>query len=109
MVDNIHGIVFLGTPHLGSRFAGWAKRFTKLLRPLGSNPDIFLELEPNATAVSELHNSFLTAFSDLQMTNFYENRETRILTRPSIKGMVSHFTNAATSIKFNELIQETAC
>src|SRR5271163_2901634 len=89
LLDNIYGSIFLGTPHRGSHYSFWGKIGAKFLRPIGSNPDIYLEIEVNSTAVEELHDSFITAFRDLQMTNFYENRETQFVTRPSFKDMVS--------------------
>lgn len=75
MIENTFGLVFLGTPHFGTQYAGYAKEFAIRLDRLGSNPDIFVPLQLNSTYLQQQHAGFISLYPELLMVNFYETRK----------------------------------
>lgn len=79
ILDNVGGIVFLGTPHSGTQFATYAGAAARRLNRLASNPDIFLPLRVNSDELQILHDNFLWSFGELHMANFFETHQTPII------------------------------
>lgn len=82
ILDNVKGIIFLGTPHFGTQYSSYARQFALLLDRLGSNPDIFLPLTVNSTRLIVLHDRFMEYFRDLIMINFFETHKQVIYSFP---------------------------
>ena len=82
----VYGIVFLGTPHRGTKYSGYAHLLASRLNRLGSNPDIFLPLEIDSPQLLDLHSSFMGYFSHLKMLNFYETKSL-VIFKPAFWGV----------------------
>ncbi|KAI9779305.1 MAG: hypothetical protein M1835_004735 [Candelina submexicana] len=78
IVRNTYGVLFLGTPHLGTQYTGYARAVAVRLSRLDSNPDIFLPLEVNSTRLLAQHETFLWYYDKLPMVNFYETHKLEI-------------------------------
>ena len=79
IVDSAKAVLFLGTPHRGSRFSTWGSKIAQLLQPLGSNPLLLFELAYDSPFLLRMHNDFVERCSEsLQVFNFYEQRGTNV-------------------------------
>lgn len=76
LVERIHTIYFLATPHGGSRFA---KTWSNVVNvSLGQKP-FFAELGPSSQSIAMINDSFRQCSESLQLCSFYETNPTRIL------------------------------
>ena len=112
ILNNTYGIFFLGTPHRGTQYAGYARRLASRLNRLYSNPDIFLPLEVNSTYLVAQHDNFMWQYEGrIQIVNFYETHRLEILRnwiyKLSFKIMVN--TNLCTVLSFIADCGEVLC
>jgi hypothetical protein len=80
ITQQIKGIIFLGTPHLGSNFTKLGLLAAQALRPLGSNAALLSEIKPDSDFLLDLHRDFVDrVHKDLHVFHFFERRPTRVL------------------------------
>ena len=82
MLTNTRGVIFLGTPHRGTKYSDYARAAALRLNRLNANPDIFLPLKVNSSALLTQHATFMDRYGHLDAVNFYETRATRIFKYP---------------------------
>ncbi|OAP62754.1 hypothetical protein AYL99_01981 [Fonsecaea erecta] len=71
------GVIFLGTPHLGSEMAYWGRTLARALKAHGSNPDLLDEINLDSSKLRDLHKNFVAIFQNsLAVVNIYETRRT---------------------------------
>jgi pimeloyl-ACP methyl ester carboxylesterase len=76
IVAQIYGIVFLGTPHRGARYA---KTLNNILStaPLGAPPKAYIaELEANSGSLQDINEQFRTVCENLALASFFETQKT---------------------------------
>jgi triacylglycerol esterase/lipase EstA (alpha/beta hydrolase family) len=78
LMNNTHGVIFLGTPHFGTKYSDYARRAALRLDRLASNPDLFLPLRVNSSSLQSQHTTFMANFPDLELANMYETRKTAL-------------------------------
>ena len=83
--QNIHGIIFLGTPHRGTKYSDYARAAALRLKRLNANPDIFLPLKVNSSTLIKQQNKFMDRYGSLDIVNFYETRALPIFRLPITK------------------------
>lgn len=71
-------VIFLGSPHFGSDFAGWGVAAAQILRPLGSNSAILEGLKYDSLSLHDLHRDFIGNSPSVRVVNFFEERGTRL-------------------------------
>ncbi|OBT89651.1 hypothetical protein VE02_01795 [Pseudogymnoascus sp. 03VT05] len=74
-LEHIKGVVFMGTPHLGSEHANWASFFANLLEvTIGptTNTALLASLKIKAPALIEICHQFPERASKLKILSFYE-------------------------------------
>ena len=82
MLSNIHGIIFLSTPHRGSLHAHALNNL--LSATVGTSRKVYIaELERNSTSLEDLNEQFCRVCGALQLVSLYETLPTTIL--PKIK------------------------
>ena len=74
ILQNIRGIIFLGTPHRGTKYSDYARAIALRLNRINANPDIFLPLKVNSLALLDQHAKFMDRYDNLDLVNFYETR-----------------------------------
>lgn len=78
ILDHTNTILFLGTPHVGSKAIKWGTRIAKALQPIGSNPSIVRELAYSSVPIRDLHRDFVAVANDrVQIVNIFETRKSR--------------------------------
>lgn len=82
ILTNIRGIIFLGTPHRGTKYSDYARAAALRLNRLNANPDIFLPLKVNSSALLTQHATFMDRYGHLDVVNFYETRAIPIFDYP---------------------------
>jgi len=86
--------MFLGTPHLGMRYAWYASSMARMLHMLHSNPQLHLRLHANSPFLQDQHNEFIKHTAQLKMANMFETRGTVIIPAlyefPPLRIHVSH-------------------
>jgi hypothetical protein len=76
----VKAILFLGTPHRGSRFGFWGWVNAKVLYPMGSNSALLANLEYDSIALRDLHMLFVASVrNNLDIFNFYEERPLSVI------------------------------
>lgn len=77
IIEQTHAVVFLGTPHRGSRSAKAGTYFAALtaIYGLGSNQNMVGELQPESANLFDLHNNFVAVSGSMRIVNFFEKRE----------------------------------
>lgn len=85
ITQNTHGIIFLGTPHRGTKYSDYARAAALRLKRLNANPDIFLPLKVNSSALIDQHARFIARYGNLDIVNFYETRALPIFRLPITK------------------------
>jgi tetratricopeptide (TPR) repeat protein len=79
VIDRTRAIIFLGTPHRGSRVASWGWYWCQFLRPIGSNPLLPGELTYDSPDLLDLHKDFTNSVNErLEVVNFFESRKSRL-------------------------------
>ena len=69
------GVVFLGTPHQGSKMASWGFWVARFFSFLGSNAQIVDEIVLDSSRVRDLHADFVAILqNNLRVVNIYETR-----------------------------------
>ncbi|KAL1594246.1 Serine active site containing protein 1 [Nothophoma quercina] len=58
ITKNTRGVIFLGTPHRGSKFVTWGSVAAQALQPIGANPALLQEVTYDALPLMELHQDF---------------------------------------------------
>ena len=76
-MSQIHGMVFLSTPHKGSNYARTLNNILSAA-PTGSPKMYITDLEINSTSLLEINELFRTACGDLTLVSFYESLKTTI-------------------------------
>jgi hypothetical protein len=82
ILNNVKGLIFLGTPHFGTLYSKYARQAAIRLDRLGSNPDVFLPLAVNSSQLLELHQEYLERYRDLDVVNFYETHKQELFRTP---------------------------
>lgn len=76
ILAQIHGIVFMGTPHRGSNLASWAKPLSNIMSFTVAGKrirrDLLQNLEISSQVLAEISASSLHRLDELQITSFYE-------------------------------------
>jgi hypothetical protein len=78
----VHGILFLGTPHRGSRSASIGKIAYQITKAAARRPNekLLQALERNSDTLDQINNSFLQTLEkhpNLNISSFREEKETR--------------------------------
>lgn len=82
IIQNIRGIIFLGTPHRGTKYSDYARAAALRLNRLNANPDIFLPLKVNSSVLLDQHANFVDQYGTLDIVNFYETRALPLFCHP---------------------------
>ena len=85
ILQNTRGIIFLGTPHRGTKYSDYGRSAALRLNRLNANPDIFLPLKINSPSLVHQHAKFMERFGNLDMVNFYETRALPMFSYPMTK------------------------
>ena len=91
VVDSTLGVIFLGTPHKGSKLANWASlgtAFSSVAK--ATNRDIVKFLEPDSEVLADIRNSFVKlvrvkakSSSEIEIVLFYEELGIRLVGKVS--------------------------
>ncbi|KAI9770636.1 MAG: hypothetical protein M1840_003228 [Geoglossum simile] len=77
MLDKVHGIMFLSTPHQGSALAHSLNNL--LTATLGTSQKVYIsELKAGSTSLQDLNEQFRGVCDSLQLVSLYETLPTRI-------------------------------
>lgn len=80
ILDHTKTILFLGTPHIGSKLIKWVTFIAKVLQPVGSNPSIIRNLAYDSVPIRDLHRDFVAVSNDrVQIINVFETRKSRFM------------------------------
>jgi hypothetical protein len=94
ILPSIIGIIFLGTPHLGMRYAWFASSMARVLHVLHSNPLPHLQLHAHSPFLRRQHDRFITHTSQIKVINMFETRGTVLIPAlygfPPLRVHVSH-------------------
>ncbi|KAL8907648.1 MAG: hypothetical protein Q9207_001300 [Kuettlingeria erythrocarpa] len=85
IVSQVHGMLFLSTPHKGSNYAHTLNNILKAA-PSSSQKIYVSELELNSTSLQDINEQFRTMCGDLTLVSFYESLKTAI--GPGIKRFI---------------------
>ena len=79
LLDQVRGIVFIGTPHRGSDVAYWAGFLARALHALqfstSTNNSLLPTLERNSKQLSDVSQQFIERGTGLQIRTFYEKEK----------------------------------
>ncbi|KAJ5160872.1 uncharacterized protein N7482_007876 [Penicillium canariense] len=75
IAQNTKALVFLGTPHRGSKSANLFAPIASALTPIGSNSKILKDLAYDSPHLLGLHTDFLRVTRQMRVVNFYEERK----------------------------------
>lgn len=76
LVANIHGIMFLGTPHRGSQYASMLHNIMSAA-PLGPPPKAYIgELQVQSNVLQEINDQFRHQYGDLELVSYFETLKT---------------------------------
>lgn len=79
IVAQIHGILFLSTPHRGTNLAEILNRILSISVFTGHGPKHYLaELNRNSLAIEDLNEIFRNLASKLRIFSFYETLQTSV-------------------------------
>ena len=73
----MRGILFLGTPHRGSVYAGAGRLSARLTALLGSSTELLEFVDPKSQPLSELNDVFLRSYNHCDMFCFFEAQPPR--------------------------------
>ena len=73
----MRGILFLGTPHHGSNYAGAGRLSARLTSLLGSSTELLEFVDPQSQRLSELNDVFLRSYNHCDMFCFFEAQPPR--------------------------------
>jgi pimeloyl-ACP methyl ester carboxylesterase len=76
LIAQLHGIIFLATPHRGAQYA---KILNNILStaPLGSTPKAYVaELDVHSSALQDINEQFRINCEELSLASFFETRKT---------------------------------
>ena len=85
VLESTEGVIFMGTPHCGSRLADWAKVFTSVAKLVRSvNKSIIAVLRPESEVLARIQQEFHTMIrarneagkQRLRITCFFEDLDT---------------------------------
>ena len=85
ILEATEGIVFMGTPHCGSKLADWAKVFTSMAKLVkGLNESIISVLQPDSEVLARIQQEFHTMIRarcnvgkrQIRMLCFFEDHDT---------------------------------
>ncbi|KAI9725769.1 MAG: hypothetical protein M1828_002652 [Chrysothrix sp. TS-e1954] len=82
VADNVYAALFFGTPHKGSNFALFGTLSSYFSYWRGSRTDLLEFLTPSSVELDDLHSSFLGAFNDVFVCNFFETIPVRMFDIP---------------------------
>lgn len=76
LLQQVHGIVFMGTPHRGGDLAYWANYLANILKIalLGTrtNPRLLADLQKNSPALADISKQFVERGQKLDILTFFE-------------------------------------
>jgi len=78
LIANVHGIVFLATPHRGAQYA---KMLNNILStaPIGAPPKAYVaELDTQSSSLQDINEQFRTVCEDLRLASFFETKKTNV-------------------------------
>ncbi|KAL8690234.1 MAG: hypothetical protein Q9218_004272 [Villophora microphyllina] len=78
ITEHTKAVLFLGTPHRGSRFSSWGSKLAYVLRPRGANHEVLLEIAYDSSFLRRLHNDFVRLWEHLKVFNYFEQRPTSV-------------------------------
>jgi len=100
ILSNVHGIMFLSTPHKGSSHASTLNSLLSVL--LGSSTKVYIaELDPSSTSIEDISEQFRGICGSWELVSMYETKATRL--SPGIKRMASSYSNRQTPQNAEEL------
>lgn len=73
----MHGALFLGVPHDGSRLTMWGKLLSYCTYWLGSSTELLESLQSGAGLLRQLNRSFLTSYGGRDLVDFFELHRTK--------------------------------
>ena len=73
----VRGILFLGTPHRGSNYAGAGRLSARLTSLLGSSTELLEFVDPQSQRLSELNDVFLRSYNHCDIFCFFEAQPPR--------------------------------
>lgn len=73
----VRGILFLGTPHRGSNYAGAGRLSTRLTSLLGSSTELLEFVDLQSQRLSELNDVFLRSYNHCDIFCFFEAQPPR--------------------------------
>jgi hypothetical protein len=73
VADSLAGIIFLGTPHNGSKFTPAAKTISHFTSWLGSSSELLDFLDPDSPAARDLEGSFFVSYPSISRVDFCES------------------------------------
>lgn len=83
-------MLFLGTPHRGSDYAGWLNNILRSVPILSSKPYL-AELTPTALSLQNIREEFRALCADLRLVSVYETQKTHLGFGPlKTRKMVCH-------------------
>ncbi|KAL8668337.1 MAG: hypothetical protein Q9168_007032 [Polycauliona sp. 1 TL-2023] len=77
IVSQIHGMLFLSTPHKGSKYAHTLNNILNAA-PSSARKIYVSELELNSTSLQDINEQFRTMCGDLTLVSFYESLKTTV-------------------------------
>ena len=75
IISQVHGIVFLATPHRGSQYAKILNNFLATV-PLGPPPKAYVaDLDTHAYAIQDINEQFRSSCASLALVSFFETKK----------------------------------
>ena len=76
VLNHTNAILFLDTPHFGSKIVKWATIIAKALQPIESNPSIIRDLAYDSIPIKNLHRDFVAVTNNrVRIVNIFEKRK----------------------------------
>jgi len=83
LLSRVKGIVFMGTPHRGSKAASWSRILTDIvdisIAHSTTRRELTKSLTRNSTDLFEIGEQFMDHAKELRLLSFYEKKRTRLL------------------------------
>ncbi|KAK4124764.1 hypothetical protein N657DRAFT_632722 [Parathielavia appendiculata] len=77
MISNVHGIVFLSTPHRGSSHASSLNNLLSVM--IGTSSKVYVaELDSKSTSIEDINEQFQSVSDPLRLVSMYETLPTRV-------------------------------
>lgn len=104
LIDQVYGIIFLGTPHRGSQYA---KTLNNILStaPFGAPPKAYIaDLEIHAVALQDINEQFRSQCANLALVSFFETHKISV----GLKVLVGicYFVYGMTNRLFQQVVEK---